>query len=439
VRDANNCSVKDTFFVDDKGSPELELDSIDHSCLLNNGKIISIITKGTLPFNFNMSFTTVGAAPVSSSWTRNTRIDTVSNLGSGFYEIIVADKNGCTDTASIKVINQTDIKVSFTSTKSRCDSGTGVVMAIPNFGTPPYSYKWNNGDSVQTIDSLFAGSYVVTVTDANGCTVQDDTMVAPLYKLFVSIDSTFNTTCDLNNGRAYLRVMNAIGKTTTTWATPLGEITDTLLFRTGLEPASYNVVIADSNKCTGTLLLGFVIDKIPIVSINSANVKNENCGKNNGNILLSVDNSLNPIFLWGNGATTSSLTNLDTGKYTVKITDKNGCILHDTFQIVEDPLPSVSLSKVDPTCGLSNGSITALVNAPIGYDTIIWNNTLGFGQKTLSNRPNGKYVIKIVDPFGCSIKDSIILNGKQKVQFNAVVTHSNCVNGIGSIVLNTRQ
>lgn len=439
VRDANNCSLKDTFFVDDKGSPELELDSIDHSCLLNNGKIISTITNGTLPFNFNMSFTKVGAAPVTSSWTRNARIDTVSNLGSGFYEIIVADKNGCTDTASIKVINQTDIKVSFTSTKSRCDSGSGVVMAIPSFGTPPYTYKWNNGDSVQTIDSLFAGSYVVTVTDANGCTVQDDTMVAPLYKLFVSIDSVFNTTCDLNNGRVYLKVQNAIGKTTTTWSTPSGGITDTFLFRTGLESGSYNVLILDSNKCEGTLMQNFDIDKIPIVSINSANVKNENCSKNNGNIMLSVDNSFNPIFLWGNGATTSSLNNLDTGKYTVKITDKNGCILHDTFQIVEDPLPSVSLSKVDPTCGLSNGSITALVNAPIGYDTIIWNNTLGFGQKILSNRPNGKYVVKIVDPFGCSIKDSIILNGKPKVQFNAVVTHSNCVNGIGSIVLNTRQ
>ncbi len=439
VRDANNCSQKDTFFVDDKGPPELELDSIDHTCLLSDGKIISNISKGTLPFNFIMSVTKIGLPPTTSSWTRNARVDTVSNLGTGFYEIMVTDKNGCSDTANIKVKNQTDIKVAFSSTKSRCDSGSGVVIATPSFGTPPYTYKWNNGDSVQTIDSLFAGSYIVTVTDANGCSVQDDTMVDPLYKLTVSIDSISHTTCDLNNGRIYLKVQNAIGKTFTSWSTPIGLVNDSLLFRTGLEAASYNVFIIDSNKCSGTLPDVFTITKTPIVSIDLANVKNENCGKNNGSILLTVANSFMPVYLWGNGATTSSRTNLDTGKYTVKITDKNGCILYDTFQIVEDPLPSVSLSKVDPTCGLSNGTITALVNAPIGYDTIIWNNTIGFGQTVLSNRPNGKYVIKIVDPFGCSIKDSIILNGKQKVQFNAVVTHSNCINGIGSIVLNTRQ
>lgn len=438
LRDANNCSQKDTFFVDDKGPPVLELDSIDHSCLLNDGKIISNITNGTLPFSYSMLTVKVGMAPSVTTWTKNARKDTVTNLGSGFYEIVVVDKNGCSDTESIKVINQTDIKIAFSSTKSRCDSGTGIVVATPSFGTPPYTYKWNNGDSVQTIDSLLAGAYVVTVTDANGCTIQDDTIVAPIYKLIVGIDSIFNTTCDLNNGRAYLKVLNAIGKTTTNWYFPSSIVTDTFLFKTGLESGSYNVLILDSNKCEGTLMDNFVIDKIPIVS-HVPTVKNENCNKNNGSISLAVDNSFNPVFLWGNSATTNTISNLDTGRYTVKITDKNGCILYDTFYIVEDPLPSVSLSKIDPTCGLSNGSITALVNAPLGYDTIIWNNTLGLGQKTLSNRPNGKYVVKIVDPYGCKIQDSIILNGKKKIQFNAVVTHSNCENGIGSIVLNTRE
>jgi gliding motility-associated-like protein len=439
IRDINNCLVKDTFFVDDIGPPSLDLDSIDHTCLLSDGKIISTITGGSSPFTFKMSFTAVGMPPVATTWTNVNRIDTAKNLGSGYYEVIVTDSKGCTDTVSTRVKNNTNIKVTFTATKSRCDTGTAIVTANPSFGTPPYTYRWNNKDSVQTIDSLAEGSYVVTVTDANGCTVEDDTIVAPIYKLTVLIDSVFNTKCDSNNGRVYLRVLNAIGKTETNWFLKSGIIVDSFLFKKGLEVGSYNVMILDSNKCKGTLLNNFEIDKIPIVT-HIATVNAENCGKNNGNISLNIDNLFLPTYLWSTGATTNTITNLDTGKYSVIITDKNNCKVFDTFIINELQAPKVvSFTKIEPTCGLSNGTITALINAPAGTDTIIWNNSFGLGQKTLNNRPDGKYVIRVTDPFGCSTKDSINLSGIPKVKLNAVVTHSNCVNGVGSIVLNTRN
>ncbi|MEO7978604.1 T9SS type A sorting domain-containing protein, partial [Flavobacterium sp.] len=94
-------------------------------------------------------------------------------LTAGSYTVTVTDANGCTATRNYTITQPTAINTATGSqTNVSCNGGSnGSASVTPSGGTPGYTYSWSpSGGTAATATGLTAGSYTVTVTDANGCT-----------------------------------------------------------------------------------------------------------------------------------------------------------------------------------------------------------------------------------------------------------------------------
>ena len=419
ILDKNGCVIKDTFLITEAGKPKINFNVIKNNCPIHDGKIYSNVTDGTPPFTF--------------LWSTGGNNDTIMNLKPGFYSLIVTDQNNCLAFEDTELENKTNMRVNFQTSKSRCDTPTGIIIVNPTLGTAPYQYNWSNGETTQIRDSLDEGSYKLTVTDANGCTISADTIIKYIYYPDVKLDSVEESTCNLNNGKAFFSVSNVVHPLIIKWQ----NILDSSYSKTNLLKGSYSFFVQDSNKCKKTYSV--VIVNKPIVEIDSQKVKHENCGKNNGFINLYVNSTFAPKYMWSTQDTTANISNLNIGNYSVTITDKNNCTISNNFTIEKDSLPVITLEKKEPICELPNGLIKATILAPYGYDSLIWNSNTNIGLLEYDSLGNGKYYIRVKDPFGCEVIDSISLNGIPNPAFNAQVIHSLCTNGKGSISLNTKQ
>ncbi|MFN8395807.1 MAG: HYR domain-containing protein [Bacteroidia bacterium] len=115
---------------------------------------------------------TGGCGDLSYAWSNGGHSAQFTGLTPGMYVVTVTDANGNSGTASI-VLSQTPTLVAQVTGQNVSCFGlrNGSLVAQGAGGCPPYQYRWSNGASTAGISSLGVGSYAVTVTDGNGCTV----------------------------------------------------------------------------------------------------------------------------------------------------------------------------------------------------------------------------------------------------------------------------
>jgi hypothetical protein len=111
-----------------------------------------------------------GTSPIGYSWSNGFTGQDPSGLAAGTYTVTVTDANNCTATTSATITQPTAIALSVTPANSTCGSANGSINLTVSGGTPSYTYAWSNSSTIQDPTGLMAGTYTVTVTDANGCT-----------------------------------------------------------------------------------------------------------------------------------------------------------------------------------------------------------------------------------------------------------------------------
>lgn len=97
---------------------------------------------------------------------------TITGLVAGTYTVVVTDSNGETSTANFTVTEPSVIGVTAVVTDETQGNDAAVDITVTG-GTSPYTYSWDNGETTEDLTALMAGSYTVTITDANGCTATD--------------------------------------------------------------------------------------------------------------------------------------------------------------------------------------------------------------------------------------------------------------------------
>lgn len=175
VEDNAGCFVTvDSIEITSPGSP-LALDSAIVTPILCQGAKEGAIDIGV----------SGGTPPYSYFWSNGQFTEDIGGLGPGNYKCTIVDAGGCQ--LATQVFSLTDppalampVFVTDTATFGMAD---GSLEALLGGGTPPYSLLWSTGDTTALIDSLAAGNYSLTVTDANGCTVE-----AQVYLPFRLID-----------------------------------------------------------------------------------------------------------------------------------------------------------------------------------------------------------------------------------------------------------
>lgn len=124
---------------------------------------------------------TGGTSPYTFSWSDGQSGSIAVNLGADTYGVTVYDANGCFDVASVTLEEPPLLEVSAEVTSDyngwdiSCHGAMdGTALATPSGGTPPYTYSWTNGQTSAEATGLDATTYIIEVTDANGCTATDD-------------------------------------------------------------------------------------------------------------------------------------------------------------------------------------------------------------------------------------------------------------------------
>lgn len=111
-----------------------------------------------------------GTGPFSYTWNNGNNTNGIYGIGEGVYSVIITDAHDCSDTTQI-VIHQPDLLNADTIIQpTLCEvSCNGTIHVLPQGGTAPYSFNWSNGSTTQNISGLCTGHYLLTITDANGC------------------------------------------------------------------------------------------------------------------------------------------------------------------------------------------------------------------------------------------------------------------------------
>jgi hypothetical protein len=128
------------------------------------------------------AFPTGGTAPYFYSWNtvpvQTTALAT--GLPAGTYTVTVTDNNGCIETASVTITEPSDaISASTSVTDILCfGASTGAIDLTVLNGAAPLTYLWSNGETTEDVSGLAAGTYTVTVTDANNCTTTASATIA---------------------------------------------------------------------------------------------------------------------------------------------------------------------------------------------------------------------------------------------------------------------
>ena len=112
-----------------------------------------------------------GTSPYTYLWSNGATTEDVSGLAAGNYTVTVTDANGCANNMPFTVeTDNSTITVTPVVTNTTCTASIGAINITVSGGTSPYTYLWSNGATTEDISGLAAGTYTVTVTDANGCT-----------------------------------------------------------------------------------------------------------------------------------------------------------------------------------------------------------------------------------------------------------------------------
>jgi gliding motility-associated-like protein len=202
-----------------------------------------------------------------------------------------------------------------------CNGGnSGTATSSASGGTPPYTYLWNNGQTMAIATGLSAGTYTVTVTDANGCTSVQTVVITQPPAMSSTVSST-PAQCGSNNGTATVTVTGGVLPYTYFWSPSGGTSSNA----TGLPGGNYTVTVTDANGCTQTVTVSVTSTGGPTATVSasvtvspgSSTILNASGG---GTYLWSPASGLSCITCQNPTASPSATT-----QYCVIVSDTNNC------------------------------------------------------------------------------------------------------------------
>ncbi len=322
---------------------------------------------------------------------------TATGLAPGNYIVSITDIKGCIDTAHVAILSAAGPTVLISNTVNiNCFGGNnGSATATATGGTAPISYKWSSGAMVQTAQNLTAGQITVTVTDANGCTATATANIIQPTAMAHSV-TTVSATCGAANGSASVSETGGSAPYDFFW-TPSG---GTNSAASNLSPGNYIVFITDQNGCIDSAHV--LINNIGAPTAAISNFTNIPCfGQNNGTAMASATGGIAPLtFLWSNGQSGATATNLSPGNVVVTVTDANGCTTSVSQNISQPTAMAHITASQSAACGVANGSATVTESGGIGPYSYQWSPT-GGTNSTATNLPAGIYIVSVNDQNGC--------------------------------------
>ncbi|MGM8363765.1 MBG domain-containing protein, partial [Flavobacterium sp. ARAG 55.4] len=286
-------------------------------------------------------------------------------------------------------------------------------------GTGSYTYSWSpSGGTAATATGLTAGTYTVTVTDANSCTATQSFTITEPPALVATAGFQMNVSCNGGtNGSATVSVTGGTPGYTYVWS-PLG---GTGVSATGLAAGTYTVTITDANSCQTTQ--SFTITQPAALEASTYQMDVLCNGSATGSAGVTASGGTGPYtYLWSpSGGTAASATGLAAGNYNCLITDNNGCSIVKNFTITQPTaMVASAVSQTNVSCnGGTNGSATVSATGGTGTYTYSWAPSGGSGA-TATGLAAGTYTVTVKDANLCQDTQIFTITEPTAIDFATV-------------------
>lgn len=342
----------------------------------------------------NFSYAWSGPGIVSGESTPNPTVNAAGN----YILLVTNTSTGCakTDTATVTQTPTLQAAISASQNVTCNGANTGSATVSGSGGKSPYTYAWSNNATTAQISNIAAGAYTATITDADNCSATASVSITQPPALNANATATGETSVGANNGTASTAPSGGVPGYSYAWSN--GATTQNI---TGLAPGNYTVTITDVNNCTTSQTVTVASFSCAGVSANMTSVNPTCNGGTNGSASVSIGGSSGPFtYNWSNGATTSSISNLSAGNYTVSVQDGNGCNVTGNVTLVAPAALNLTSQQTNVTCnGESTGSATVDVTGGTPNYSFAWSNGgSGASQNGLSA---GTYTVTVSDENAC--------------------------------------
>ncbi|MBV6485583.1 MAG: hypothetical protein KFKLKKLM_02153 [Flavobacteriales bacterium] len=425
ITDANGCTTIGSYTVSDVAVLQVTLDSTNITCNgLNDGTAMVTPIGGTAPYSISW---VGGNLPIP------TTTASINNLIPGVYSVNVIDSNGCFFNGSVTIDEPALILANEVIIDAGCGASDGSITVNPSGGTPTYTHSWSNGSILDNITNLPAGFYSDTITDNNGCsevfTFAVSNPAGPTGVVTTVIDATCFGACD---GAANVIPIGGTPGYTYNWNVP-GQTDSTI---TGQCAGTYNLTITDAANCVLNTFV--IIGESDSITANPSFTPVSCSGTCDGTASVTPSGGTAPYtFLWANGQTSASVSNLCVGPTSVTITDFNGCTNVVNFDITSPNVLTVITSSTDVSCnGGNDGTATVTpANGTAPY-TFQWDDPLFQTTPTATGLTAGTYNVTVTDVNGCSTNDVVTINENTLIVANETTTDATCGSNDGTAVVN---
>ncbi len=460
VTDGNGCTDSASFTLNEPMIISILASTTDLDCHADSGPAdgeIDISVTGGTP-GYTYAWTTAdGSGLVASD-------EDQTGLSAGTYDLVVTDANGCTQTDTYTLTQPDAVEVAGALTNLDCNSASGVptgaidITASGGQGSNPgdYTYNWmtTDGSGLVATDAnqtgLSAGTYDVTVTDANGCTVTASYDLTEPTPVTVALAQDPINCSSLDPATGIMLTPGGgteAGNYDYAWTGPAGEtaLNATSQNQTGLTTAgTYNVTVTDDNGCTAT---GTINVTVPDPITADLAFTQPTC-----NVLstpavdgtITISNELGGTapysYAWTGPGTDNAdganQTGLGTGSYSVTVSDALGCEFVLTQDLIEPTPVTVALaqdpidcSSLDPATGIM---LTPGGGTEAGDYEYAWTGPAGetalnaTSQNQTGLTTAGTYNVTVTDDNGCTATETINVTVPDPITADLAFTQPTC-------------
>jgi gliding motility-associated-like protein len=389
VTDANNCTFTFSFtIIEPNGITATE--NITHvSCFGENSGSVTINVLG-------------GQPPYTENWNGYNP----ANLTAGSYIYTVTDNQNCDFTNSVVITEPQELVVTENIINVPCkDENTGSVTLNVSGGTTPYNENWGTANP----NALFDGTYTYTVTDANGCTFNNQIIISEPDSLISTIATTDAICFGYNDGTAIITTNGGTQPYNINW---FGQN------NAALTSGNYSTLITDANGCINTI--SFSIYEPTEISVIIDSFQTTCFGYSDGEAHLTISGGIEPYNTNWFGQNHLALA---AGNHNFEVTDSNNCI-HQGIATIYEP-SDITTNEIisDVLCnGDSNGTVFLQISGGTAPYSENWNGI------NITQLPKGSYSYTITDANNCTFSDYVTINEPNPLSVLESVTDANCFN-----------
>ncbi len=407
----------------------------DISCYGKSDGVINLsVSGGVQPFQYYWLDSISGYSSFSKD---------ISSLNLGKYWCFVRDSSLCwPDPICVEIFEPDSIYVISNISDVSCFGYSDGSVNTSLFGGAGNLYiNWFGNNPL----NLSLGTYNFEVIDSNGCIYSDsininqpDSLIYNIYKNDISCKGEEDGSIN------YFIQSGGISPYSIIWSGP-NQFVSTLFSLNNLSAGKYFVQLIDSNTCFyfDSVVINEPIDLNQSIKINTSNYSQKNIackGDNSGWISIEILGGYPPYsFLWNNGKTTSTISNLFAGIYSVTVIDSIGCEIKYTIPLNEpDSLVSgytfstTNYNNFDVSCfNASDGALQTIAYGGVGGFQFFWNN--GDISDSIFNLTSGYYEVIVYDDNGCMWMDSITISQPDSIRLILSSYSDTCERSVGSI------